>query len=93
MPDVQFNYQDIEELVDSLHMNALAFETAAVNVGKVLALVHDDGLDGKAGQQMRKSLQALQSKLTSANTEFDKLADEVRAAAREMQERDGAAKF
>ncbi len=93
MADVQVNYPVMEQLIVKLDNSSFQFSDAAYHISGILTLVHDDGLEGKAGKQLLDSLRGLQKKLKSAGDLFDNLAKEVNKATEEMRERDNAAKF
>ncbi len=90
---MQVNYAVMEELINKLFDRSLQFADANYHLSDMLSMVHDGGLDGKAGKRLLDSLHALQTKLNSAGNLFDSLAKEVNKATEEMRERDNAAKF
>ena len=89
MAELSMTIEDMADLMDRFWHTAQYFQEASDDLGKIIALVKADGLNGQVGEMILTSLTQLQDKLKKAATKFGAIGNALERVMVDLRKTDG----
>lgn len=94
MADLQFNYAELSQMAGELQKGAQRLQETKNNLAKIAHSFHQGSFEGKAGEAFATGLaQDLSRSIDNLSQKYMEMAQDIQAAAQEMQDMDAKAKF